>query len=119
MNKILFILLISVTYSNADYLHTTNNNICVSGVTPYSGNTGWCYVSSVDGLTYCDDTLSLSSLYDGYIDNNGSCILKNDLAFTGLTQNQFNYLLALLAHALGFTMFLLINYLAIIVARGK
>lgn len=115
--KTLLISLFLFTFSNADYLNTVDSNSCVYDLAPNQNSTGWCYIKRSDSLTYCDPTLLLSSLLDGYDYIASNCVLKNDLKITGLTQNQWNYLLALLAHALGFTMFFLINYIAIFIAR--
>jgi len=121
MSKIItisIILLVIVSSSHADYLNT-NNNACIHSVQPYQNNTGLCYLNSSDNVSVCDASLSYTVLLNGYEYIDLGCYLKNDLELTGLTQNEWNYFLALIAHAFGFTMLLLVNYLAVLVAKGK
>lgn len=106
-----------VTSSSSDYLHTTEKNICVYDVNPYTGQNGWCYISRNDGLSYCDKLLNYSDLIDGYELVGSNCVMKNDLHLTGLTQNQWNYLLSLLAHFIGFTLLFLTNLTVIYVVK--
>ena len=117
MKPILIILaLISVT--SADYLNTKSNNICVYDVQPYQGHKGWCYTKRSNDNQRCDSRLKMNQLIDGYyLNDDGDCVMKNDLRTTGLTQNEWDYNLSLLAHVMGFTMLFLINFLSVLVVR--
>ncbi len=101
----------------ADYLNTKTSNQCVYDVTPYQNETGLCYTKRSNDQSYCSTSLRFKHLIDGYELINSDCLLKNDLKITGLTQNQWDYLLAVLAHIMGFTMLFLINFLSTSIAR--
>ena len=113
----MFVFVLVITFSNADYLNTKTTNQCIYNVSPYQNHKGLCYTKRSNNQNFCSTTLSYSKLIDGYEYKNSGCYLKNDLELTGLTQNQWDYLLAVLANIIGFTMFFLINYLAVNVAR--
>lgn len=121
MNKIIFssfIFLLITTSSFSDFLLRSDNH-CIYDITPYQDNSGYCYTARSTGVTYCNKSLTYNDFIDGYYVVDGDCVMKNDLLITGLTQNQWNYLLAVLAHVLGFTMLFLINYLSILVSKGR
>ena len=117
--KYLFVLFLLFSSVNADYLYTRFANRCVYNLTPYQGHRGWCYIYSDTNESKCNKNSKLSNFIDGYYydANTDECLMKNDLRITGLTQNQWDYLLAVLAHVLGFTMLFLISFLAILVVR--
>jgi len=117
--KYLFVLFLLFSSANADYLYTKYSNRCVYDLTPYQDNTGWCFIYSDTNNSSCNSRADLDDFIDGYfykVDTD-ECLLKNDLKITNLTQNQWDYLLSVLAHVLGFTMLFLINFLAILVVR--
>ncbi len=121
MNKIIFssfIFLLITTSSFSDSLLYSNNH-CVYDIEPYHSNTGLCFSDRLDSLRYCDEEITHNDFMDGYSLVDSNCVVKNDLLLTGLTQNQWDYLLAVLAHILGFTMLFLVNYLSILVSKGR
>ncbi len=112
------ILIFSLTLLlNADYLNTSNNH-CVINLAPYPDNSGLCWSDQHDNTDYCDTTVKSSDFEDGYDYSGGLCLYRNDLAITGLTAGEWDYMLAFSANIIGFTMFFLINYLSILVARS-
>ncbi len=117
--KHLVTLLLLTLFTSADYLNTKTLNTCIYDVEPYQNNTGLCYTNRSDNTNNCDKKLTYSDLIDGYYydTDTNNCLLKNDLKTTGLTQNQWDSMLAILAHVLGFTMLFLINFLSVLVAR--
>ena len=115
----MFIFVLVVTVTNADYLNTKTSNQCIYNVQPYQGHKGLCYTKRSNNQNICSSKLRYKHLIDGYEYVNNGCYLKNDLELTGLTQNQWDYIMAILANIIGFTMFFLINYLSINVARIK
>ena len=117
MKYLLFLSLILAS-ANADYLNTKTTNQCIFNVKPYQNNTGLCYTKRSNNQSFCSSTLRYKYLIDGYEYKNAICSLKNDLEITGLSQNEFNYLLAFLAHAMGFTMLILINYTAVLISKN-
>ncbi|RRS30984.1 MAG: hypothetical protein P794_05035 [Epsilonproteobacteria bacterium (ex Lamellibrachia satsuma)] len=117
MKYIFSLFFILLTFSNADYLNTKSNNICVYDLEPYQNNTGWCYVNRADGQSYCDNSLQFTDLYDGYVFIDNKCVLKNDLRLTGLTENQFNFLFALQGNLIGFSMLIMLLFLAVLTSR--
>ncbi len=99
------------------YLFTQNNH-CVTGLTPYQNSSGWCYVDvSDDNNSYCDDTVSINNFIDGYYFDGSNCLLKKNLEITGLTQNQWDWNMALLGHFSGFTVLFLISFLSLLMMR--
>lgn len=120
MKKFLLILSLFfflISYLNADYLNTRNRNICIYNLQPFQGSRGICYTNRLDNVNYCRIRTTFDDLIAGYEFVNGGCYLKNDLQITGLTQNQWDYLLAVLANVLGFTMLFLISYLSVLIAK--
>lgn len=120
MNKTTFILsvfLLIVTSSSADYLYPSEKNICVSVLSPFQGSTGVCYTVTSTGVITCDKLANYDDFIDGYEYLTPDCVLKNDLSLTGLTQNQWNYFLAFLAHLIGFTMLFLTNFTILFVMK--
>ncbi len=115
--KHLLLILTFTLFSHADYLNTKSNNICIYDLEPYQDNSGWCYTERSDDSDTCDRRLDMDDLIDGYEYKDDECNLKNDLKLTGLTQSQWSSFMALLANILGFTMFFLVNYIAVIVAK--
>lgn len=115
MKKLLLFCLLSI-FSNADYLLLTNNH-CIYDLSPNQNDTGFCFTDHSDDLGYCSTDLTMNSFIDGYEYIDGICDLKNDLKITGLTQNQWNYQLALAANFIGFAMLFLIGFLSILVSR--
>jgi len=117
--KILFILLLTLSLK-ADSLYT-NDLICVHSITieDYQGIGIYCYDKRTsDGdVRECSSNARYDNFISGYEYKDGKCQIKNDLKITGLTQNQWSFSMALLAHFLGFTQLFLINFLIILVAR--
>ncbi len=119
MKKILFasIFLFSITIQ-ADYLNTKTNK-CVYDLIPYhSQNKGWCYTKRSDDSAHCSKTLKYTHFINGfYIDNNGNCIMFEDLQKTGMTYSQFQFQEALLANMFGFFIFFLVGFLFVLQGR--
>ncbi len=116
MKSFLFYLLLTLSLT-ADSLHK-NTLICVHSITieEYEGKGVYCYTKSSGG-SECDLNATYDSFVTGYTYTDGKCTIKNDLKITGLTQEQWSFSMALLAHFLGFTQLFLINFLVILVAR--
>lgn len=114
--KLTILLFIFTLTINADYLKISNNH-CITSITPDQNNTGFCYFDIDLNTSYCDSNLKLTDLIDGYFYEDGYCLYNNDLLLTGLSQNQWNYYMAFMANLLGFTMFFLISYLSIMIAK--
>ena len=112
-------LILILTFSNADYLATSHDNRCVYDLQPNQGNSGWCYTYSDNNNSRCNRRDKRSYFIGGYVysSDDDTCLLKNDLKISGLTQREWDYLLAILAHVMGFTMLFLINFLAVLTAR--
>jgi len=110
-------LFVVFTSANADYLNTRDNNHCIIDLEPNQDNKGWCYHDQNQDRDECDRRLSYDDLIAGYVYEDDECNLKKDLKTTGLTQMQWNDLMSILAHALGFTMLFLVNFLSVLVAR--
>ena len=115
--KKIFIFFVFTLLVQADYLNTKTKNICIYDVEPYVNHKGLCYVKRKNNQSFCNTKLKYKDLIDGYERKAGKCVLKNDLALTGLTQSEWNYLMAFLAHAVGFTFFFLSTYLVNLIAR--
>jgi len=115
--KFLFIFISFCSFVSADYLNTKTSNQCIYDVTPYQNNTGLCYTKRSNDQNYCNKNLKYKHLINGYEFKNNECLLKNDLKITGLSQNQWDYLLAVLAHVMGLTMLFLTNFLAIRISK--
>jgi hypothetical protein len=116
MKKIILFFILSL-FLNADYLNTRDNNHCIIELEPNQDDKGWCYHDQNQDSDECDRRLEIDDLISGYEYKDDECVLKNDLEVTGLTQEQWNSYMAFLAHALGFTMLFLIDFLAVLVAR--
>lgn len=109
---------IYTVFSRADYLNIKTTNQCVYNVTPYQGNKGLCYVRRSDDKSFCNKNLRYSHLIAGYHLVGSDCVLKNDLQLTGLTQEDFDYLMAVLAHIMGFTMLFMMSFISYNVAKA-
>jgi len=117
MKKIFLFMFLVFSVANADYLNTRDNNHCIIDLEPKQNSKGWCYHDQNQDRDECDRRLKMSDLINGYIYEDDECVLKHDLKVTGLTQKQWNSYMAFLAHALGFTMLFLVDFLAVLVAR--
>lgn len=115
--KKLFLFFFLVVSLNADYLALRDSNHCVIDLTPNQNSKGWCYLDLNTNQNKCDSFSSVDDYIDGYFLDQGNCVLKNDLKITGLTQNQFNFMMAVLAHVIGFTMLFLISFLSVLTMR--
>lgn len=115
MKHLIALLLLTLTLQ-ADYLYTGNNH-CINNLVPNEDKTGWCWHDIAEAKDYCDKNELIENFYDGYSYVDGQCLYKNDLTLTGLTQNEWNYMIAIMANMIGFTMFFMINFLSIMIAR--
>jgi len=103
----------------ADYLYI-GTNICVHSlnIQDYEGKGIYCYTKSIDSdIKECSVDAKYTDFINGFEYKSDACTMKNDLKITGLTQEQWSFNMALLAHFLGFTQLFLINFLVILVAR--
>jgi len=116
MKNLLILLILTLTI-NADYLNTKDKNHCIINLVPNNNKKGWCYHDQKQDRDECDKKLTMNKLINGYEYVDNKCQLKNDLKITGLTKNQWDYLMAVLAHIVGFTMLFLISFLSILIAR--
>lgn len=105
--------------AKADYLYTKYSNRCVYNLTPKQNDKGWCWIYTDNNNSSCNKNAKRSQFIDGYIYdvNDDTCLMKNDLKISGLSQSEWDYLLAILAHVMGFTMLFLINFLSILIVR--
>lgn len=110
------IFFIFVVSANADYINFQNNH-CVVNLTPNQNSTGYCFLDKHDNINYCDTSLNIDSFENGYTFETNTCLKSNDLQVTGLTQNQWDFLLAVLANVVGFTMLFLIGFLSVLISR--
>ena len=101
---------------NADYLHTDNNH-CVINLAPYSDNRGLCWHDQHDNNDYCDTKAKYKDFEDGFSYEDNLCLYRNDLSVTGLTQSEWDYMLAFVANLLGFTMLFMVSFLSVLIAR--
>jgi hypothetical protein len=121
--KYLFYLLIFFTVftvlTRADYLNTKDDNHCAVNVQPYQNHTGLCWHDQNRDHDDCQQSVYYKHLIDGYYYDAdlGACLLKNDLSITSLTQDQWDYMLSILAHVMGFTMLFLVNFLSVLIVR--
>ena len=113
----LFLFLFLISMADADFLNTKNANRCAYDLTPYQKHKGWCYVSRHNNQQYCSTTLKTKDFINGYEFVNGNCVLKNNLKITGLSQDDWDKSMALLAHATGFTLLFLIGFLSVLIAK--
>ena len=115
MKVLLFLSFLFVSI-NADYLKTKNVNRCVYDLRPYQNHKGWCYTKSSNDQDYCSTTMKLKDFISGY-DYNASasptCQKRHNLSVTGLSQSEWDYMLAVLAHVLGFSLLFLTAFVAI------
>ena len=116
MKLILVTFFFSITLLNADYLYVKNSS-CVYDLEPNQGNSGFCFTYTATGKSRCDKGSELSDFVDGYTNDGKRCNLKNNLKISGMSQDQWNMSMVLLAHSLGFTQLFLINFLVILIAR--
>jgi len=65
----------------------------------------------VNGSYICDSSLTFYDLVDGYEIVNGSCVQKEILRATGLTQNQFDEQSYITGNFIGFVFLLFTTYL--------
>lgn len=115
--KIVLILLSLTMLSNADYLYVSVGNHCVYDVQPYQDHMGSCWIDRHDGVSYCSESVNLDVFKDGYFYDAGSCTYKNDLKITGLTQLEFDSMMAFLANLIGFTMLMMVSYISVLIAK--
>jgi len=116
MKALIFVLMIVGVH--ADYLNTKTKNHCVYSLLPNQNNKGWCYTDRNTGEDECDRRLTIDQLIDGYyLDDDGNCVLEENLKITGLTKNQWDWLLALMGQLVGFTVLFLVSFLAILSSR--
>ncbi len=114
--KYLISILAFTLFLNADYLYTKNNH-CVIDLVPYPDNSGLCWHDQHNNNDYCKEKAKYSDFKDGYSYIDGSCQYKNDLSVTGLTQSEWDYMLAFLANLVGFTMLFMVTFLSVLIAR--
>ena len=119
MKHLLILIIALVTLANADYLNTKDNNHCAINVQPYQDHTGLCWHDQNTDHDDCNRRVYYKHLIDGYEYNadDDTCLLKNDLKITSLTQEEWDYMLAVLAHVMGFTMLFLVDFLSVLIAR--
>jgi hypothetical protein len=114
------LLLVALTIiTKADYLNTKDNNHCAINVQPYQNHTGLCWHDQNTDRDDCNRRVYYKHLIDGYYydSDNDACLLKNDLSITSLTQNQWDYMLSILAHVMGFTTLFLVDFLSVLIVR--
>jgi hypothetical protein len=123
MKKLLFMsIFLFLTFSHsaeqADYLNTKTNK-CVYNLTPFhSKPTGWCFTDRSSGSTKCNKNIKYSRFINGfYINDDGLCVMFEDLQKTGMTYNQYQFQQALLANMLGFFLIFLIGFLFVLQGR--
>ncbi len=104
-------------FLNADYLALKDNNHCAADLVPNQDNSGWCYHDMNDDRDECHKYYKMKDFIDGYVFTDGKCVMKNDLRITGLTQDEWRYFMAVLAHVLGFTMLFLVSFLSVLTVR--
>jgi len=110
-----FFLIISL---QADYLNTKSNNHCIYNLQPNQNSRGWCYTDRNIDKDKCDRRLKMSDLIDGYyLDDNGNCVLEENLKITGLSANEWRFNMALMGNLVGFTLLFFISLLSIYIAR--
>jgi len=117
MKKFIILIFLFFTYSEADYLNTKTTNQCVYNVTPYQNNKGLCYTKRSTGQNFCSATLRYTNLINGYNYVNGSCILSDDLKYTGLDYETFTTFQALNGTLYGFVLVLWLSFLFILLGR--
>ncbi len=115
MKQFFFLLLLSL-YANADYLYTKTNK-CVYDLAPKQDSKGWCYTKRSNDQRYCNSNAKYSQFMNGYVFQNGECNLKNDLKITGLTQNEWSYIMAILANVLGFIFLFLVGFSSLRISK--
>jgi len=114
--SIFLVLTLSQASDRADYLNT-NNNTCVYNLEPRPSR-GWCYINRSDEQAECDWSAKYSDFIDGfYLNDQGSCVMFEDLQRTGMTYNQFQFQQALLANMLGFFLVFLVGFLFVLQGR--
>ena len=115
-----FVLLVFVSFFilKADFLALRDRNHCVYNLEPKQNSSGWCYRDRNRDKDRCDRFAKIDDFIAGYyLDDNGNCILKKNLKITGLTQNQWDWNMALLGHFTGFTVLFLISFLSLLMMR--
>ena len=118
MRFLLLVFILFSAFSFADYLNTRGRNHCIYNLTPNQDSSGWCYTDRNTGNDRCNRNLKMKDLINGYqLDDDGNCVLKKNLYITGLTQNQWDYLMAVMAHVVGFTVLFLVLFITVLVAR--
>lgn len=111
MKKIFFTsIFLFLTHSHADYLNT-NNNRCVYNLTP-NQSTGWCYTNRFNDKTRCNKNAKFDDFINGFYRNDqGQCIMFEDLQKTGMSYSQFQFQQALLANMYAFFIFFLVGFI--------
>lgn len=115
MKKLIFLSFL-LTCLNADYLYTKNNH-CVYDLYPNQSDSGWCYTDRSNGNNYCRRRATIDDFINGYNYVNSECLLKNDLKTTGLTQDQWSYIMAILANVFGFIFLFLVGFSSLKVSK--
>ena len=100
MKKLLFILFIftQVSFSKVGTFLYTKNTRCVENVIPNPNDKGFCYeYSSNLGTQYCTKKAKLSHFIRGYIFESNTCRIEDDLKLTGMTKDEYNYIIIFIA----------------------
>ncbi len=108
---------IVLTVSNADYLYVKTNQ-CVYNLEPFN-NKGWCYTKRSNDQKQCNKRTKYTDFINGFFidEDNGKCMMYDDLQKTGMTYNQFQFQEALLANMYGFFIFFLVGFLFVLQGR--
>jgi len=115
--RFLFFLLVLSVFSNADYLAIRNNNHCVIDLAPNQDDIGWCFHDQSEDSDICESNRTIDDFVAGYYYDGSDCLLKNDLKVTGLTQNQWSYIMAIIANVIGFVFVFLVGFSAFKVSK--
>ncbi len=115
--RFVFLFVSLFSFASADYLYTKASNQCVYDLEPNQNSKGWCYTKRSDDSSHCNTKTKITDFISGYEYKNSECHLKNDLKITGLSQSEWSYLMAVLAHVLGFTFLFLIGFLSIKISK--
>jgi len=113
--KYLISILAFTLFLNADYLYVSNNHCVIDLVTRDGG--GWCFHDLNDNVNVCEKNSDRDDYLDGYSYVDGSCQYNNDASVTGLTVSEWNFMIAILANLIGFTMLFMVSFLSVLIAR--
>lgn len=119
--RILLLFIFFTYFLNADYLY--NNNTCVSSfksINKNRPNRKQCriFYSAGGRVNLRPQCLDLN-LINGYTydANLATCSLDNDWSKVGLSEEDWNFQIAIVANLTGFTIYFLVNFLSILVMR--